>query len=180
MIGTCHCEKAISDWKAKKGQGLGEYKWPAEMTDLYNRLTGRAGEILDMPYGFTPEAINTMFGQGFEKVRGLEGPARETLLGDLSREGMLGTGAGLKKLTDLSWGAEKNVSDVMRDVFTLNEYQKREDLGNYTNLAQSLFGTGMDYNTILEQINAARRGEGQNALALLMQYLMSLMSSWSS
>ena len=69
---------------------------------------------------------------------------------------------------------------MVRTLFTQNEEQKREDMQKYTTLAQSLFGTGMDYNTILEQINSARRGEAQGALALWMQYILGLANSWSS
>jgi len=73
-------------------EGLGEYQWPTEITDFYNMLMGRGKDIMNMPYGYTPEAMNTMFGQNFEKVRALENPARETLLNTLSREGLLGPG----------------------------------------------------------------------------------------
>jgi len=173
-VGTCHCQKAIDDWKAGKGKGLGQYQWPPELKDLYAKLMATAGGLL--PGGFSEEAITKMFGKGFENVRGLETPARESLLTNLGREGMLGTGQATTKLGDLSWAAERGVSDVMRDVFLQNELQKRKDI----ELSNLLFGGGINFNTILEQLNAGRRGEGQAALALFLQYFMSLMNSWKS
>uniref|UniRef100_A0A6M3J0B3 Uncharacterized protein n=1 Tax=viral metagenome TaxID=1070528 RepID=A0A6M3J0B3_9ZZZZ len=180
MIGRCVCTKAISDWKAGQTTqtGLGEYQWPSELLDIYGRLMGKAGDILDMPYGYSPEALRTWFGQDFEKMRGTEAGTRETLLKDLGRAGQLGTGTALERLGKGSWETEKNVSDLMRDIFLQNELMKRSDLTTQTGLAQSLFGTGVGVEQALEAINAARRGEGQNALALLMAYITQLMSSW--
>jgi len=121
-----------------------------------------------------------MFGKGFENVRAQGGASREALDRALSATGQLGTGTALKEHGRTAWGTEKSVADTMRDVFLTNELQKREDQEKYTTLAQSLFGTGTGFNQILEAINAGRRGEGQNALALFLSYITSLMNSWGS
>ena len=163
----------------KGTETLGEYKWPSELVNLYNRLMGRAGEYLSRKPGYSQAAIEAIYGKGYENIRNLEQARRQQAIADLQREGMLGTGAGMAALRQIPWQTEQNVSDVIRDVFLGQEAQKRTDLASYTDIAQSLFGKGMNYQQILEAINAARRGEAQNALALWMQYITNLMSSWA-
>jgi len=182
---SCRCIKWCNDMglgEACVGKGtetLGEYKWPSELVNLYNRLMGRAGEYLSRKPGYSQAAIEAIYGKGYENIRNLEQARRQQAIADLQREGMLGTGAGMAALRQIPWQTEQNVSDVIRDVFLGQEAPKRTDLASYTDIAQSLFGKGMNYQQILEAINAARRGEAQNALALWMQYLTNLMSSWA-
>lgn len=45
-------------------------------------------------------------------------------------------------------------------------------------MAQNIFGQGMDYNKITEAINAARRGEQQNALSMILSYLFGMGNLW--
>jgi hypothetical protein len=242
-IGQCEC----LNWIKKGGDGdgggdnvLGEYQWPSDLTDLYGKMMGKAGDYLDMnlpDYNLPPElqalldkllgraneyiarkpgysqsALEAQFGKGYENIRNLGTLTRQQTEAGLQKEGMLGTGAGQAALRQIPWQTEKNISDVVRDVFLGNEEQKRKDLEaftnissglfgqgvgveqmveainaerrgeerDYTGIANQLFGTGMTYNQLQESINAARRGEGQNALAMWMQYIMSLMSSWKA
>jgi hypothetical protein len=191
---------------------LPDYALPPDLQSLRDSLIGRGSEYMARKPGYSQSALDAMFGKNYENVRNLGAATRGQALADLQREGMLGTGAGQAALRQIPWQTEKNVSDIVRDVFLGNEDQKRKDLEAYTNMASGLFGqgvgteqmiegvnvgrrgeerdytqianqmfgSGMGYNQILESINASRRGEGQNALAMLMQYIMSLMSSWKS
>lgn len=180
MVGTCHCEKAISDWKANKGQGLGEYQWPSELEDLYNQLIGRGSELLNRKPGYSDAILNLMFGKNFEKIRGLETGTRESVLGNLSREGYLGTPTAQRMLGQTAWGTESNVANVRRDIATLQADRELNDLLSQTEGARGLFGTGVGFKQALEAINAGRRGEGRDAMAMFMQWLMSLLSSWAA
>ena len=45
-------------------------------------------------------------------------------------------------------------------------------------MAQDIFGQGMGYNQMIEAINAARRGEQQNALSMLLSYLFGMGQMW--
>jgi hypothetical protein len=191
---------------------LPDYNLPPALQTLLDSLLGRAGEYLARKPGYSQSAMDAQFGKGYENIRNLGTAARGQAVSGLQREGMLGTGAGQAALRQIPWQTEKNVSDVVRDVFLGNEEQKRKDLESFTNIssglfgqgvgveqmveainaerrgeerdytgiANQLFGSGMTYNQILEAINASRRGEGQNALAMWMQYIMSLMSSWKA
>jgi len=239
VAGTCYCKGGEGDGDGD-GDGLGEYQWPSNLTDLYNQMMGKAGDYLNMDlpdYALSPElqslldqllgrageylgrkpgysqsALEAMFGKNYENIRNLGTLTRQQTESGLQREGMLGTGAGQAALRQIPWQTEKNVSDVVRDVFLGNEDQKRKDLEaftnmasglfgqgvgveqmveainaerrreerDYTGIANTLFGSGMTYNQLQEAINAARRGEGQNALALYLQYVVSLMNSWKS
>lgn len=180
MIGTCQCQKAIQDWKAKNQGKLGEYKWPKELMDLYGGLMGRAGELLNRKPGYSDSILNLMFGKNFEKIRGQEAGTREQVLGNLGSQGMLGTGTALDALNKTAWNTEQNVGGVRRDIATLQADRELNDLLQQTDMAQKLFGTGAGFNQVLEAINSGRRGESQDYLAMMMQWIMSLMSSWAA
>jgi hypothetical protein len=175
----CVCQKWCVDigWgedcktQTKKTGTLGEFNWPAGMEDFWNLLLGRGKELIGKPLGFSPEEQAEYFGRDFEKLRAGEAGTKRDLTSALSRQGMLGTGTALQALGDLGWQTERGVSDVQRDVYLQNELQKRKDLTDYTTLANTLFGTGVGYNQIREAINAARRGETQNSLEMLLRLL---------
>jgi hypothetical protein len=165
-IGTCQCTQAIADWKAKKGSeggDLGEYQYPAGMQELMTMLLDRGKSV----YGYDPKAIEAMFGRGFENVRGQEAGMGERLTRTLGSQGMLGTGTAVEQRNDLGFGTEKNINDLARDIMIKNEEQKRAD----TELSSSILGRGMGFEQLLEAINSGRRGESQNALAMLLSLL---------
>jgi len=151
--------------------GLGEYKWPSEMQNFYNLLMGRGTELLGMPLGITPEEQAAMFGKGFENVKGAEGGMQNDLTGWLQQMGALGTGTELSQRGKISRGIQENISDIMRDLLIYGSERKKADLLDYTGAAGGLFDKGMNYNQIQEAINAARRGESDKALMLLMQMM---------
>lgn len=153
---------------------LGEFQWPSEITDLYKSLVGRGQGLVDNP-GYTDAAMSAMFGPEFEKVRNLEHATRESTMGVLGRQGQLGTGAGNKAMIQTGWNTERGISDLMRNLFVANEAQKRAD---YTQ-GQGILGTGMDYSRFLEAINAARRGEGSDALLAMLQLYMANLPGWN-
>lgn len=151
--------------------GLGEWDFPGNISDLYAALMGRAQGMLDRPYGFSDEAMQAMFGRGFENLRGAQAGAREGTLQDLSRQGMMGTSAMPGQLRQQAWQTEGGISDLARDLFVTGEEKKKQDELAFTDMAQRLFGTGLGAEQLKESINAARRGEGDRALMLLLQLL---------
>jgi len=162
------------------GVGLGEYQWPAELQELYDLLMGRGKEFMGKETGYTDEAIRAMFGRDFENIRDVGARTAETGLSALQREGLMGTGASQDLASDAAWNTEQGISNTMRDLLVADEEKKKQDLLDHTGAAQSIFGGGIGYNSMLEQMNAGRRGEGRDSMAMLLQYLMSLMSSWGA
>ena len=199
--GKCYCntgagqdggDGSLGEYKYPSNpyEHMGEYGYPAGMQELMSLLLGRGKELLGMPLGYSQEAMDKMFGLGFEGVRGQERGAREQLLGDLSRQGMSGTGTALGKTSDLAWNTENSITALARTLFVGNEEKKKADLLDYTSAAQGIMGGGgLQYENLLEDINsgrrgetfnieqlqeainAARRGEGTQSLMLLMQLL---------
>ncbi len=161
--GTCECQKAIDDWAANKKGELGEYAPPAGLEDLMTMLLGRTKSL----YGYDPKAIEAMFGRGFENVRGQEVGQRERLNRTLQSQGMLGTGTAVEQGNDLGFGTETAINNLARDIMIKNEEQKRAD----TELSSSILGRGLGFEQLIEAINAGRRGEGQNALSMLLALL---------
>jgi len=162
------------------GGGLGEFQWPQELLDLYTSLIGRSRELLGRKPGFSDEILNLMFGRDFEKIRGMERATRESVLSNLASHGLLGTGAGLEALNRTAWGTEGNIANIRRDLAIAQAQKELSDLLEQTEAARTLFGTGVGMQQALEAINAARRSEGRDALALLMSWLSSLLSSWAA
>lgn len=170
----CECDLNTSD-----GTDTGTFDWSTGLANLMAMLQGRAGEYLNMKPGFGDSALTSMFGAGFDKVRGVGDATRSQLLGDLQTQGLAGTSTGSNLLRSLGWNTESNVGNLMREVFNANEAQKRTDLSNYTDIASRLTGQGAGFEQLKEAINASRRGESRDYLGLLMSYLSSLMSSWA-
>jgi len=171
--GTCECTQAINDWSENKKGQLGEYKYPPEMQALMDLLLARGKEFMGLTPGFSQEAQDKMFGRGFENIRGQEAGQRTGMEQGLSRQGMLGTGAGQGMLNDLSWQTEGNVANLARDLFVGNEVKKKQDLLDYTSAAQGILGSGMGFEQLLEAVNASRRGEGSASLQALIAWLLS-------
>jgi len=146
----------------------GVWSMSPELSQLYGGLLGRADDILGMPLGYSPQALASMFGPQFETIRGQERATGNQIQGGLSNLGMTNTGAGMEMMNQNAWNAQNNISNLMRDLFVKNEDVRRSDLLNNTQLAQSLFGSGLGAEQLTEAINAGRRGKqatsGTNSL----------------
>jgi hypothetical protein len=182
VVTTCasnaDCPQGQTCINGRCEESQGWFEWPEELRLLYEKLMGRGQEVLDMPYGYTEEMMANMFGRDFEKVRGREAAQRETMTNLLSRAGMSGTGTELEQMGKIAWGTESEISNIMRDLFISGEEKKKEDIIDFSRLAQDIMGGGMQYNSLQEAINAARRGEGQDAMQQLLQFLMIMMQGW--
>ncbi len=231
----CECIKwceAIgygSDCMGGAGGKSGEYKFPAELNDLYlalvgkgkNLLTdwnwspemkdymgalmGRGREALERKPGYSESFLNMATTQGADTMRRQAAATKAAQLRRLQQEGVLGTGAGEAALSDIDLSTSQGVGSMIRDILLQNEEKKKTDYMDLTNLAQSIFGqgmqfeqvpeginqeraklaqlmfsTGMDYNTAMEAINAARRGEGTQNWMLWLDYIKSLMGSYGA
>jgi len=154
---------------ATEGAGLGEYGWPPELKAIYDAMISRGGEFLNQP-GYSPESLNYMFGQDFEKIRGQEASTRQQILDQQSRSGTLGSGSALQQLIDNAWGTEGNVANTMKDIFVQNEGMKRADVNQGT----GIFNTATEFAKALEAINSGRRGEGSMAMQQLLALLQIL------
>jgi len=186
------------------GGAEGWWDFPPEMKEYYDLLLGKGKDLIgrsddiygrgvdffDRPTGFDQGTMDRMFGKNFDFIRGGEAGQREQAEGILSRQGMAGTGQELDTMGDIGWGTSQSIADLSRDLFVQNELKKKQDLLDYTqagrglidtsqNLlgsSQDIFDQGMGYNQLIEVLNAARRGEGQDAMNALMAWIASL--SW--
>jgi len=172
MIGTCHCQKAVDDWKAKKkGQ---EFKWSSEMQALLSRILERANMLLDEPLGLSEEERQAIYSRIYEKIKGTERPAIQSQMDVISRQGLLGTPYAERAITGIQRGTREALGGVERDV-ELEEAQRRyEQLMGTTGMVQSLFGSGMGAEQMAEAMSAGRRGEGQNWMQMLLNYFATI------
>jgi hypothetical protein len=172
LIGTCHCQKAVDDWKAKKkGQ---EFKWSSEMQALLSRILERANMLLDEPLGLSEEERQAIYSRIYEKIKGTERPAIQSQMDVISRQGLLGTPYAERAITGIQRGTREALGGVERDV-ELEEAQRRyEQLMGTTGMVQSLFGSGMGAEQMAEAMSAGRRGEGQNWMQMLLNYFATI------
>jgi hypothetical protein len=158
----------------------GEFEWSDELQSLWEQLMGRANTYLSMKPGYSEDALARMYGQNYDKTRQAGTATNQAMTEVLAQSGLLGTGTGAAMLGKNAWNTEQEVADLDRKVFELNEAQKREDLESFTTIANELFQSGMTYEQVKEAINAARRSESTEALSKLLEYLMSLLSSYNA
>jgi hypothetical protein len=140
----------------------------------------RGEYFMGLEPGYSQESIDRMFGRDFETVRGVGSRTIEDLLSLAGREGLVGTQATRDLGQQSAWQTERSIGQIIEDLFLAEEAQRREDLYGYTGAAQDIFRGAQTFEGLREQLNAGRRGEGQQALALMMQYLMALMQSWGA
>jgi hypothetical protein len=187
--GSCQCQKWCQDigyasdcqTKVTTGVGgdkMGEFNFSQDMQDLMGRLTGRANEYLNKKPGYGASALDNMFGQNFDKVRGAGEATRQQTRSDLASEGMLGTGSGASQLNQQAWNTEANVGETRRNIMLLNEAQKRDDMKSFTEIANGLLSQGLTYEQIRENINAVRRSEGLASLQMYLQYVLGMAGSY--
>lgn len=183
--GRCECVA----WCVEKGYGesctgspdtekkLGTYEWPPELMGLYDQLMGRANEYLTKEPGYSEEEKLAMFGRDADTLRQGGAAANAGVMDYLASMGLLGTSAGAGIAGNQAWQTEQGISNTIRDLFIQNELQKRQDLADYTRMAEEIFGAGQNFNFLGEQINAGRRGEQSQWMALLLQYFNQLLNS---
>jgi len=173
MIGRCVCQKAIDDWRAKhegEGEGEGEFKWGEDVDALIKRLMGQANYLLDVPRGLTEEERDAIYNRAFEKIKGGERPRIQELEDRISRMGMLGSPFAEREI-----GGEKRFTGELlagtgRDIEIEETERRFSEMMQTTQMAQQLTALGMSSEQAVEAINAARRGEGSEALNQLLSY----------
>jgi len=174
MVGTCHCQKAIGDWKAKQGAKGGEFEWSPEIQALLQRILDRANMLLDQPLGLSEEERQALYNRIYEKIKGAERPAIQSQMDVMSRQGMLGTPYAERSITGIQRGTREALGGAERDV-EIEEAQRRyEQLMGTTGMVQSLFGSGMGAEQMAEAMSAGRRGEGQNWMQMLLNYFATI------
>jgi len=156
----------------------GKWSFSPEMQDFFKNLIGRGQEYLARRPGYSDPMMSKMFGRDFDVLRQQGANRTSEAENFLSSQGLLGTGAAKDVMGDTAWQTERGIGDLMRDLAISAEDRKRTDRADYTDIANRIFGSGMNFETIGEQLNAGRRGEQTAYVAMLLQYLTSLMSGW--
>lgn len=65
---------------------------------------------------YVDELMASLFGEGFETIRGIGGRSREGVYDLLAREGLLGTGAAKDVASEMAWQTEQGISNLIRDM----------------------------------------------------------------
>jgi len=182
----CECSKWCqdigygADCVSGGGDGGEQFQWGPDVSALIKRLMERANYFLDYPRGLTPEERQGVINYAYEGIKRGERGTLQSTKDMLSRMGLLGTGFEAQKLGEVRRGTTETVANVQRQV-AIDELNRRfNELMATSGMAQSLTGTGMTAEQLVEALNAARRGEGSGAMNTLMAYLQTVMGGQSN
>jgi hypothetical protein len=161
--------------KKKDGDGDGEqFAWSPEIQALLARILDRANSLLDQPLGLSDEERQAIYNRIFEKIKGMERPAIQSAMNLTSRQGLLGSPYMERGITGIQRSTREQLASAERDIQIQEAQDRYQQLLGTTSAAQSLLGTGMGAEQLVEAANAARRGEGTSSLNSILQYLISV------
>jgi len=158
------------------GGGAGTtFGWSSQLSALMKRLLGKADYLLDYPRGLTEAERQAIYNRAFEGIKGGERGRLQSMRNTLSRMGLLGTGFELEEEGKVRRATRGFLAGTKRDI-AIEETQRRfNELMTTTGMAQNLAQLGLTSEQIEEAMNAARRGEGQQSMAMILSYLSQLM-----
>jgi len=152
----------------------GEFGWSPEIQALLARILDRANSLLDQPLGLSDEERQAIYNRIFEKIKGMERPAIQSAMNVTSRQGLLGSPYAERGITQIQRSTREQLASAERDIQIQEAQDRYQQLLGTTSAAQSLLGTGMGAEQLVEAANAARRGEGTSSLNSILQYLISV------
>ena len=196
----CECVKWCqdigygADCKSGAGGTSGQYKFPAELNDLYlaligkgknlltdwnfspemksymDALMGRGREALEKKPGYSESFLNAAMTGGADTMRRQAAATKAAQLRSLQSQGLLGTGAGQAAISDLDLTTSQGVGGMIRDLLISNEEKKKADYIDMTGLAQSIFGQGMEFEKTPATMNMERAKVAQLMFSTGMDY----------
>jgi hypothetical protein len=101
------------------GMGGRQITLPAD-TALPGAGEGEGGE------SYVDDLMASLFGKGFETIRGVGGRSRENVYDMLAREGLLGTGAAADVGREMAWQTERGITDLTRKMGEMRAGKEKE------------------------------------------------------
>lgn len=85
---------------------------------------------------YVDELMASLFGEGFETIRGVGGRSQEAVYDLLARQGLLGTGAATDVGKEMAWQTERGITDLIREMGKMRSDKEQEAM----NMLLSFFG----------------------------------------
>ena len=85
---------------------------------------------------YVDELMASLFGEGFETIRGVGGRSQEAVYDLLARQGLLGTGAATDVGKEMAWQTERGITDLIREMGQWRAGKEQEAM----NMLLSFFG----------------------------------------
>lgn len=112
---------------------------PGEVTP-YTDPSGRGAPGLPeeeaQPESYVDDLMASLFGKGFETIRGIGGRSQEAVYDQLARQGLLGTGAATDVAREMAWQTERGITDLIRSMGEMRADKEQEAM----NMLLQLFG----------------------------------------
>ncbi len=80
----------------------------------------------ERPESYMDELMASLFGEGFETIRGVGGRSREAVYDMLARQGLLGTGAATDVAKEMAWTTERGITDLIREMGQMRADKEQE------------------------------------------------------
>lgn len=158
------------------GGTLGEFNWSPELKALLSRLMERFKYLSDYPRGTTPEERQGIINYAMQGVKRGERGRLKSSKDQIARMGLLGSGFELSEADKIKRRTGEMTSNI-QSVVAIDELDRRfNELMGTTGAMGGIMSTLFSGEQIPELLSAGRRGEGQNALGLMLSYLSTLMS----
>jgi hypothetical protein len=153
------------------GGGGGTWEWTPGTQEALARLLERYNWLLDYKRGTTPEERQAIINYATRGIKRGQRGEMQSMTDMLSRMGLAGGGFEMAQAQDIRRGTREDLANLQSKV-AIDEIDRRfRELMGTTGMAQNLLGTVMSSEQIEEALNAARRGEGRDALKTLLSYL---------
>lgn len=157
-----------------EGGAGGMFNWSPELQNYFKRMMDRLSYLLDYPRGLTDEERQSIVNYALTGIQRQERGEMQSMRDRIARMGLLGSGFELREGEKIQRGTEEMKAQV-RQGLAIDEINRRfQELMGTTSAAQGLMGLLMQGEVTPEQLNAARRAEGQQSLAMMLQFMQSM------
>lgn len=173
MHGRCEC----TPWmEAHTPTGDGDqFEWSEDLQELIKQLMERIKQLFQYPRGLTDEERQAVINYMTRSIKLGERGRLEALNRRLARMGMADSELALEEERGL--GRETaEITAGAKQGLAVDELTRRfEELMGTTGMSSQLIQQILGSEQMVEALNAARRGEGRQDLALFINYLQSLL-----
>lgn len=158
----------------------GEFKWSPELMKLIESLRGRYEYLMKYPRGTSPEERQSIINYMVSGIKRGERGEIQSMKDRLARVGLIGQPAEIGEVERIERGTRELTSKAKTEV-GIDELDRRyREMIGTTGLAGNLMSILLGTEQVPEVLSSARRSEQKDYMAMLLQYLSTIMGGSNS